>query len=94
MDKDVIVEEDVCIGMNVVLLSGAVIGRGPTVAAGSVVTRGLLPYCMVGGVPAKPIKFKWTIDEIFGHERILYPEEERFTREQLEKIFAETKLKH
>ncbi|MBR3854828.1 MAG: acyltransferase [Bacteroidaceae bacterium] len=94
MDKDVILEEDVWIGMNVVLLSGAVIGRGSTVAAGSVVTRGLPPYCMAGGVPAKPIKFKWTIDEIFGHERILYPEEECFTREQLEKIFAETKLKH
>lgn len=94
MDKDVIVEEDVWIGMNVVLLSGAVIGRGSTVAAGSVVTRSLPPYCMAGRVPAKPIKFKWTIDKIFGHERILYPEEECFTREQLEKIFAETKLKH
>lgn len=83
-------EEDVCIGMNAVLLSDAVVGRGSTVAAGSVVAK----YCMAGRVPAKPIKFKWTIDKIFGHERILYPEEECFTREQLEKIFAETKLKH
>lgn len=94
LDKDVVVEENVWIGMNVVLLSGAVIGRGSTVAAGSVVTKSLPPYCVAGGVPAKPIKFKWTIDEILEHERILYPEEERFTREQLEKIFAETKLKH
>ncbi|MBQ8451151.1 MAG: acyltransferase [Bacteroidaceae bacterium] len=94
LDKDVVVEEDVWIGMNVVLLSGAVIGRGSTVAAGSVVTKSLPPYCVAGGVPAKPIKFKWTIDEILEHERILYPEEERFTREQLEIIFAETKLKH
>lgn len=94
LDKDVVVEENVWIGMNVVLLSGAVIGRGSTVAAGSVVTKSLPPYCVAGGVPAKPIKFKWTIDEILEHERILYPEEERFTREQLEIIFAETKLKH
>jgi len=76
--------------MNAVLLSDAVVGRGSTLAAGSVVAK----YCMAGGVPAKPIKFKWTIDEILEHERILYPEEECFTREQLEKIFAETKLKH
>lgn len=94
LDKDVVVEENVWIGMNVVLLSGAVIGRGSTVAAGSVVTKSLPPYCVAGGVPAKPIKFKWTIDEILEHERILYPEEERFTREQLEIIFAETKLKN
>ncbi len=93
LDKDVVVEENVWIGMNVVILSGAVIGRGSTVAAGSVVTKSLPPYCVAGGVPAKPIKFKWTIDEILEHERILYPEDKRFTREELEKIFAETKVK-
>lgn len=92
-DKDVIVEENVWIGMNVVLLSGVTVGRGGTVAAGSVVTKSLPPYCISGGVPAKPIKFKWTIDEILEHERILYPENERYTREELEKIFAETKTK-
>jgi hypothetical protein len=48
---------------------------------------------VVAGVPAKPIKFKWTIDEILEHERILYPEHERYTREELEKIFAETNTK-
>lgn len=92
-DKDVIVEENVWIGMNVVLLSGVTVGRGGTVAAGSIVTKSLPPYCISGGTPAKPIKFKWTIDEILEHERILYPEEKRYTREQLEKIFAETKTK-
>lgn len=93
LDKDVIVEENVWIGMNVVLLAGVVVGRGSTLAAGSVVTKSLPPYCVAGGVPAKPIKFKWTIDEILEHERILYPEDKRYTREELEKIFAETKVK-
>lgn len=45
------------------------------------------------GIPAKPLKFKWTIDEILEHEAALYPEDQRFTRAQLEKIFEETKLK-
>lgn len=93
LDKDVVVEEDVWIGMNVTLLSGVIIGRGCTVAAGAVVSKSMPPYCVVGGVPAKPIKFKWTIDEILQHESILYSENERYTREELEKIFAEYNLK-
>ncbi len=93
LDKDVIVESDVWIGRNVTILSGVTIGRGCTIGACSLVNKSLPPYCVAGGVPAKPIKFKWTIDEILEHERILYPEEKRFTREQLETIFAETKLK-
>lgn len=92
-DKDVVVKEDVWIGMNVVLLCGVTVGRGAIISAGAVVTKDIPPYCVAGGVPAKPIKFKWTIDQILKHETILYPESDRFTREQLEKIFAETKTK-
>ncbi|MBQ8543013.1 MAG: acyltransferase [Bacteroidaceae bacterium] len=92
LDKDVVVEENVWIGMNVILLAGIVVGRGSTVAAGSVVTKSLPPYCIAGGVPAKPIKLKWNIDEILEHERILYAENERFTREQLEEIYSKYNL--
>ena len=92
-DKDVIVKEDVWIGLNVTLLSGVTVGRGAIVSAGAVVTKDVPPYCIAGGVPAKPIKFKWTIDQILEHEAILYPAEERYSREELEKIFQETKTK-
>ena len=87
LDKDVVVESDVWIGMNVTLLAGVTVGRGSTLASGAVVTKDVPPYCIAGGVPAKFIKFKWTVDEILEHESKLYPEEERFTREQLEDIF-------
>lgn len=90
-DKDVIVEEDVWIGCNVTLLSGVTVGRGCTIAAGAVVAKSTPPYAVIGGVPAKFIKFKWTIDEILEHEATLYPEEERFSREELEKIFEQYK---
>lgn len=77
IDKDVIVEEDVWIGANVTLLNGVNIGRGSIVAAGSVVAKSFPPYAIIGGVPAKFIKFKWTLEEVIEHETILYTPEER-----------------
>lgn len=91
--KDVIVEEDVWMGFNVTLLSGVIVRRGTTVAAGAVVTNSTPPYCIVGGVPAKFIKFYWTIDEIIEHESMLYPEAERYSRTQLENIYKEYTIK-
>ena len=87
LDKDVIVESDVWIARNVTLLGGVTIGRGATIAAGAVVCKDVPPYSLVGGVPARFIKFKWTIDQILEHEMQLYPETERFTRQQLDSIF-------
>lgn len=92
-DKDVVVEEDVWIGLNVTLLAGISIGRGAVISAGSVVNKDIPPYCVAGGVPAKPIKFKWTIDQILAHESKLYPQEERYSREELEKIFRDTPVR-
>ena len=88
LDKDVIVESDVWIGMNVTLLSGVTVGRGCTVASGAIVTKDMPPYYVIAGIPAKPIKLKWTIDQILEHESKLYAENERYSREQLEEIFA------
>ena len=87
LDHDVIVEEDVWIGSNVTLLAGVTIGRGTTVAARAVVSKSMPPYCICGGVPAKFIKFYWTIDQILEHEAKLYPEKDRYKREQLEELF-------
>lgn len=83
-DKDVVVESDVWIGSNVTLLSGVTVGRGSIIAAGAVVNKDVPPYSIVGGVPAKVIKFKWTVDQIIEHESKLYNEDERFSREELE----------
>ncbi|MBR0339793.1 MAG: acyltransferase, partial [Alistipes sp.] len=92
-DQDVVVEKDVWIGCNVTLLSGVTVGRGCTIAAGAVVAKSTPPYAIMGGVPAKFIKFKWTIDEILEHEAVLYPEDERFSREELETIFTQYQKK-
>lgn len=86
-DRDVIVEEDVWLGANVTLLSGVTIGRGATVAAGAIVSKSMPPYCVCGGVPAKFIKFYWTIDEIIRHESLVYSKEERLSREFLDELY-------
>lgn len=87
-DSDVIIENDVWIGSNVTLLMGVTVGRGATIAAGAVVNKDIPPYCIVGGVPAKVIKYYWTIDEILQHEKLLYEESNRYSRGELEKIIG------
>ena len=86
-DQDVVVESDVWIGCRVTLLSGVHVGRGAIIAAGAVVNKSVPPYAIVGGVPAKVIKFKWTVEEILKHEKALYPEDKRMKREELNAIF-------
>lgn len=86
-DKDVIIEKDVWIGSNVTILAGVHIGRGSTIAAGAVVNKDVPPYSIVGGVPAKVIKFYWTKEQILEHESKLYPEAERMSEEELEEVF-------
>ncbi len=59
----IIVEDDVWIGTNVLILSGVKISKGTVIAAGSVVTKSTESYTVVGGVPAKLIKKRFS-DEI------------------------------
>lgn len=83
-DKDVILEGDHWFGINVTILSGVTVGRGSIIAAGAVLTKSVPPYSIVGGVPAKVLKYRFTIDECLEHERKLYVAEKRLSREQLE----------
>lgn len=90
---NVIVDEDVWIGVNVTLLPGTHVGRGAIVGACSVVTKNIPPYTIAVGNPARVIKLKWTIDEIVEHEKKLYSQDQRLTRQQLEKLRDRKDLK-
>lgn len=63
----IIIGNDVWIGDNVMIRGGVTIGDGAIIAMGSVVTKDVQPYSIVGGVPAKLIKFRFnneTIDKL------------------------------
>lgn len=70
-DKDIIIEEDVWIGANVTILKGVTIGHSSIVSAGAVVVKDVPPYAIVGGVPAKVLKYKFTKEEQEEHDKFL-----------------------
>jgi virginiamycin A acetyltransferase len=61
---DVTIGNDVWIGMYSIILSGVTIADGAIVAAGSVVTKNVPPYAVVGGNPAKLIRFRFPDETI------------------------------
>jgi len=60
----VTIGNDVWIGLNSSVMGGVTIGNGAIVAAHSVVTKDVPPYAIVGGVPAKVIKYRFSEEVI------------------------------
>ena len=63
------VEDEVWIGTGAMIFSGVTIGKGAIIAAGSIVTKNVAPYAIVGGNPAKVIRYRFS-EEII---KILLP---------------------
>lgn len=57
--KPIIIGNDVWIGARAILLDGVTVGHGAIIAANSVVTRDVPPYAIVGGVPARVLKYRF-----------------------------------
>ncbi len=101
---DIIIDDDVWIGYGSTILSGVHIGQGAVVAAGSVVTHSVPPYAIVGGVPAKVIKYRFnnlvidfmltldygslTEEMIKVHINELYTEIDDMELEEIKKLYA------
>lgn len=62
--SDTIIGNDVWIGENAMIMGGVNIGDGAIIAGGATVTKDVPPYAIVGGVPAKIIKYRFEEEEI------------------------------
>lgn len=62
--ENTVIGNDVWIGANVIIKGGITIADGVVIASGSVVTKNIAPYAIVGGVPAKLIRYRFTESEI------------------------------
>lgn len=61
---DVIIGNDVWIGSNVTIMSGVTVGDGAVIANNSHVVKNVDPYSLVGGNPAKLIRYRFTQEQI------------------------------
>jgi len=88
-NRPIVISDDVWVGAGAIILHGCHIGRGAIVAAGALVRQDVPPYAVVAGMPARIIRFRWTVEEILHHEQLLYPAEERLSLDDLEEAGME-----
>ncbi|MEZ8696470.1 CatB-related O-acetyltransferase [Vibrio lentus] len=75
---DTHIKDGVWLGMRAMIMPGVTIGEGAVVAANSVVTKDVEPYSIVGGSPAKVVKYRFdesVIDELISMKIYEWPAE-------------------
>lgn len=84
---DAIIGNDVWIGTGVKIVSGVTVHNGAVIATGAVVTKNIPPYAVVGGVPAKIIKYRFSEKQIELLEKFRWwDNDDEWLRKHLDKF--------
>ena len=87
---DIIVGDDVWIGYGATILSGVYIGQGAVIAVGAVVSKDVPAYAIVGGIPAKVIKYRFSESVCKTLEKIDYSKiDEEFVKKHIDELYEE-----
>lgn len=87
---DIVIEDDVWIGYGAIILSGVHIGQGAAVAAGAVVSKDVPPYAIVGGIPARVIKYRFPESVRKKLEKIDYLKmNDEFVKKHISQLYEE-----
>ena len=80
----IVIEKDVWIGAAVMILKGVTIGEGSIIGAGSMVIKDIPPYSVSIGTPARPVKKRFSDEELVRHLELL-----KYDRESIDRLIAE-----
>lgn len=104
----IVIEDEVWIGFGTTILSGVTVGKGAIISTGAVVTKDVPPYSIVGGVPAKIIKYRFEkeiinrllplklvnlpVEIITEHLDLFYDEISNAALHKIEKLFEKESM--
>lgn len=87
---DIVVGDDVWFGFRSTIMSGVHIGQGAIIAAGAVVTKDVPPYAIVGGVPAKIIRYRFVNEVISELMKVDFEKVDRsYCEKNIEQMYSQ-----
>lgn len=107
-DETVHIGNDVWIGSHVLVRGGVTVGDGAVIGAGAVIVKDVPPYAVVGGVPARIIRYRfspevidklmesewWNLSDDFLRSRISYFQMDDITCESVDSLIREIRHKY
>ncbi len=73
-DQDVVIENDVWVGMNAIILKGVHIGEGSIIGAGAIVTKDVPPFSIVTNAGGLKIRQRFTPEQLSAHLLLIQQE--------------------
>lgn len=80
----IVIQDDVWIGTRAIILKGVTISEGSVIGAGALVNKNVLPYTINVGTPSRPVRCRFTKDDLIKHLSLV---KSKFNFEQIEQMY-------